>query len=268
MVGRMLVSILGALSLSCASAPEPVPRPSAMDPASVASAPQPDQAMRQVTSDGEYLRWNFGPSTPHAQIESYSMCEAESVSWIDGRDQVVWTRPLPPTAGAATLTVCECRNVQSGAECAAEVADYRRAPRTSLPPFVFATLVDAGASVLTAHPAGVHGWARADGAPTLQFDATPSDPARSYFVDKGSFAIDGDPSCRGELIRAKIFKRCGERILYFNGSQAALIRAADLAVLATGTYDAEASTQGGPGYRTRIRLGDEWLEMAGIVYMR
>jgi hypothetical protein len=202
-----------------------------------------------------------GPAPPLAAFARWEVadgaggCRPRALAWVDGADRVVWQRTLPARVQSLSLGPC--------AEL--EVAQYRRNPRSpdSFPDVI--GMLETGDAIVEADVTGVLALRKADGAVALDAEA-PSSPSGLRF-DEGEFAVAGLADCKGPANGAAVFARCGERLVYFNGTTALVIGAGTLRVEARGRYSPAAAVLGVHS-RASIALGRYTLHLAGITHMQ
>jgi hypothetical protein len=212
---------------------------------------------------GGYLRWNFG--APRAtQVPEYEICAAESVSYVDGNDRVLWTRELPARMTAADRALCVCRRADGKGPCASEVEYYRRDPRRSEPGFSLGTR-ELGNSLAVADATGLLVLDRATG--DVRFDwADPAAPAR-FNADRIHYDFTGLEGCSGDS-GPQIFTVCAGKLIWFGGGDVIAVDTASWKVVATGRYDGRGKTSHGHDstHRAQITIGEWLLKLDGITY--
>ncbi|MBF5041122.1 hypothetical protein FGE12_01860 [Aggregicoccus sp. 17bor-14] len=106
-----------------------------------------------------------------------------------------------------------------------------------------------------------------DGKVLLDWEA-PRDASARFFVDEGHFALEGAPSCAGAFLRGRMLQRCGSRLVYFNGTAAALLQLAPPRLRAQARLEAAQVVSPKPGrLRARIPFGSRTLVLQGVVYL-
>jgi hypothetical protein len=186
-------------------------------------------------------------------------CGPRALAWIDCDDRTVWQRELPARVRALSFGSCE----------ELELAYYRRTPRAGGPPSLAVLgIIDAGASIIEADLSGVVALRKADGALLLDADAPSATPRDALFFDEGTFELRGAPGCTGRSRRAHVFARCGERLVYFNGSTLLVIALDKPRIEARGQYQRTATTVTGVRTEASIPAGPFSLVLAGVTYMR
>lgn len=186
-------------------------------------------------------------------------CHPRALAWIDGEDRVAWQRELPARVRALGFGPCEEQ----------ELASYRRNPRaTGAPDYAVLGVADAGGSIVEADLTGVLALRKTDGAVLLDAGAPSADPRDSLFFDDGTFELQGVPGCTGPSRRAHVFARCGERLVYFNGTTVLVIALDKPRVEARGRYQRTAVTVTGVRTEATIAAGPFALVLKGITYMR
>jgi len=89
---------------------------------------------------------------------------------------------------------------------------------------------------------------------------------RAYTVRKAA----GDSRRLRPAHHARVFARCGERFVYFNGTTALIIAADKRRVEARGTYGVNASGQyvgRAESARGSVTVGPYTLALEGVIYM-
>jgi outer membrane protein assembly factor BamB len=148
-------------------------------------------------------------------------CRSVALSWVDGEENVVWRRELPARFQGSEAGTC----------AAGTAVLLRRRPRLT------AGFLELGATVVVARAAGVLALDRRSGEVVLDLDAPPEGPeGDTLYFDGGTFSLSGTPSCTGRSDRAFVFERCASRVLFFNGSTAALLGGRPFAVEARAVF--------------------------------
>jgi hypothetical protein len=197
-----------------------------------------------------FLRWEL-------EADANGRCHPRALSRIDGEERVVWERALPTRIRALDFGACDDQ----------EVTGYRRGPRDAAWALYDALgVVDTGTAFVTADPSGVLALRATDGAIVL--DHAAAQGTDRVFFDNGTFALRGISGCDGRSRRARVFARCGARVLYFNGTTALVLALDPLRVLASAQFDRKAHLESA-GARTHavIPVGPYTLDLDGIVYM-
>ena len=186
-------------------------------------------------------------------------CYPRSLTWLDGEDRVLWRRELP----------ARIRKFNFGTCAESEISEYRRSPRRNarLLGVVFGGL-ELDEILVAPDPSGLLVLRKADGKIVLDF-AAPAVGSAFYF-DEGAFELVGVPDCKGPSAGAQVFARCGERVVYFNGSTAAVLKLNPPRLEARGVFRTELhETQGRPSEaHAAIPLGRMTLRLNGTVFMR
>ncbi|WP_242344115.1 outer membrane protein assembly factor BamB family protein [Anaeromyxobacter terrae] len=99
----------------------------------------------------------------------------------------------------------------------------------------FSDVIELDRYILVAHRRGVLALERASGRLVLDLDAPWAEDGFA-FVDDGAFSLSGDPPCSGPGGGRVLFARCADRVLYFNGTTAAIIAGSPPAVEARATF--------------------------------
>src|SRR5262249_34859536 len=135
-------------------------------------------------------------------------CHPDALAWVDGDDRVVWKRPLPVRMRGISLGPC---NEQ-------ELSKYRRSPRTASGELFDMFIADIGGALVEGDVTGVLALRKIDGAVVL--DVAAPITATSIDVlgfDDGTFEVAGLAGCKGSARHGRVFARCGDRVVYFNG---------------------------------------------------
>lgn len=220
----------------------------------------------QGASQGAWLRWDLenlppAPGTPHALL-----CQAVSVSWLDAHDRVRWTARLPARMRDADQGDCDCRRADDGGACASELREYRARPRASVPPFVVGVLRE-GHVLAVADMSGVLLLDVRSGKVLLDWEAPPDAGAR-LFVDEGRFTLEGMKECSGVLERGRMLRRCGTRLVYFNGSAVAVFHLGRPRLEAATRVEASHVVPSAPSHvKARIPVGSGTFVLNGRVYL-
>jgi hypothetical protein len=118
---------------------------------------------------------------------------------------------------------------------------------------------------------GARGGDRAGRAIGSVYAAVEATAGTAVVFDKGTFVVAGLPGCRDPARHARVFARCGERPVYFNGTTAMIVAIDKLRVEARGAYRRDATGRYiGRAERARgsISMGPYTLTLDGITYMR
>jgi outer membrane protein assembly factor BamB len=202
------------------------------------------------------------PLAPFARWEIVAepggLCRLDALAWVDGADRVVWRRTVPGQRRQAFRSLCE------------DVQGYRRSPRDAAGKVAGVLgIVDAGAAIVMADELGALALRKADGAIVLTTEASIDDRALRF--DDGTFAVAGLPNCRGPAPHARVLARCGNRLVYFNGTTALILALDTLRVDGRGTFGRDATWQsGGHGAHqvASIKAGGYVVTLEGMTYMR
>jgi outer membrane protein assembly factor BamB len=218
-------------------------------PSGVLEAFDPVAGSRPVPM-APYLRWEVATQGDH--------CAPVAVSSIDREERVLWRHEIPDRLRSQRWGTCDL----------AELASYRRSPRHGPPWYDVLGISETSDAWVVADAGGLLVLRKQDGAVLLDAALPARDP--TLFFDDGTFTLSGDPPCTGKARRARIFARCGDRFLFFNGSQAALLAPSPWRIETRGAF---ARATGRPGGRaatsqTTLQLGARTLELDGITYMR
>lgn len=204
-----------------------------------------------------YLRWQLERDADPKQA---GLCHLRAAEWLDGEDKSLWQRLLPPRMRAETWGSCT----------EGELLYYQRRPRHEAHGlYRLLGPLDLGEALAVADPSGVLVLRKSDGQPLLDHAAPAGDDP--LFFDDGRFMLGGLDSCGGGARGARVFARCGQMLVYFNGSRAVLIDARRLRVTAEGRYKHRLPA---PGNRrageseTVIPLGPYRLMLRGVIHMR
>jgi outer membrane protein assembly factor BamB len=198
-----------------------------------------------------YLRWDVD--------ESPDGCAPAAVSSIDGDERVMWSRALPSRLRNRRRAPCD----------AAELLGHRRSPRYTSPGYDSLGSAETEDAWILADGTGMLVLRKRDGAVSLDV-ASPPNPPQLWF-DEGTFRLSGASPCTGPAPHAHVLARCGDRFLFFNGSEAVLTALAPWHVEARGAFTAAAPSRSGGRLATRdttIQLGAQTLELHGEIYMR
>jgi hypothetical protein len=188
-----------------------------------------------------FLRWELGAS-----------CEPTALALVDGDDRVVWQRAVPARVRALA------------GDCD-DAAVYRRQPRAADGVIHGVMGIErTPAAVVEADYSGILVVRAGDGIVLLDQPA-PAGSA-SVFFDQGTYDLDG--TCQGRVRGARLFARCGDEAVYFNGSTAMLLSLASLRVEAQTTLPAGATVRS-TGLRTdmTIQLGKHTLLLQGVTHV-
>lgn len=150
-----------------------------------------------------------------------------------------------------------------------ELLHYQRRPRHEAHG-IYRLLgpLDLGEALAVADPSGVLVLRKSDGQPLLDHAAPAG--VHQLFFDDGRFTLGGLDSCGGGAHGARVFARCGQMLVYFNGSRAALIDARRLRVTAEGRYKLRPRAPGnGRASESEavIPLGPYRLMLRGVIHM-
>jgi outer membrane protein assembly factor BamB len=184
-----------------------------------------------------FLRW---------ELQAGGGCQPAALSWIAGDGQVAWQRAVPGRLSGPGLGGCDERQMN----------DYRRRPRVypGLPHWGFG-VVDMGSAIVDVDATGLLALRKADGAVLLDAEAPSGDIP--LYPGGGGFELRGLPGCRGEL--RGLFARCGDRLLYFNGTGVLLVALGAMRVEARALVTDRMTTRRRRGnvveYRASIPLG-------------
>jgi outer membrane protein assembly factor BamB len=225
-------------------------------------APAPEHPERLVHSSGVVLPVPGGAAPLHEPYLRFDFakagqgdCQATQVSWLDGADRVVWTADLPKRMRA-----------MSRASCAHEVASYVHSPRQNRHQlYHLMGVLEQDGEIFIADPTGVLALAQASGKRLLDL-ALPDTGKHTIAFDAGDFVLDGKPACKGAAGRARVFQRCQDRILYFAGNRAALLKRNPPRVEALGTYQGGSERVQSMTYRYSLKLGNGMLTLTGMSY--
>lgn len=224
-------------------------------------------ASAQPTSSGAYLRWNLEDLPPSPAAAHSRACRAVSVSWLDARDRVLWTVALPQRMREADQGLCDCHRADDGGSCAAELREYRARPRASEPPFVIGVLRE-GDIVAVADASGVLLLDVRSGEVLLDW-AAPAAAGARFFVDEGRFRLEGGKGCAGPVVHGHTLRRCGARLVYFNGAAVALFGLSPARLEAAASSEPAHSLSAKAGQvKARIPVGGGAFVLEGIVYLR
>jgi outer membrane protein assembly factor BamB len=155
-----------------------------------------------------FLRWEVK--------ERDGRCQPIALSWVLGDNRVAWQRHLP-------------KRVMSLRDCDEEtLSDYRRHPRAhaGLPLFAFG-VVDAGSALIEVDATGLLAFRKNDGAVLFDVEAPAAGAADLFPID--TFELRGLAGCSGLAAGdsvapgLSVFARCGDRLIYFNGTTAWLV---------------------------------------------
>lgn len=195
------------------------------------------------------MRWETAETTGSA-------CHPRALSWIDGDEHVTWERAVPARFGAVSFGDCG----------ELEMSSYRRRPRANAPLlYLVYGSSETDDAIVVGDETGVLALKKSDGALALDFEA-PRNRGGLMF-DSGTFTLDGEPRCEGPAHHARVFARCGDRIVYFNGTTAALVAPSPWRVEARATFSGPAT---GPPLRPEasLPLGTRTLTLKGTIYTR
>ncbi|NMO17867.1 hypothetical protein HPC49_23370 [Pyxidicoccus fallax] len=220
-------------------------------------------ASAQGAGTGAFLRWDLEEAGPQPE----TVCQAVSVSWLDAKDRVLWTVPLPARMREVDREPCGCAPAGDGGVCVSELHAYRSRPRASVPPFVVGVLRK-GDVLAVADMSGVLLLDVRSGKVLLDWEA-PREPSPRLFVDEGRFTLEGTAGCTGSLARGRMLHRCGNRFVYFNGTAVALLQASPPGLeAAVRVEDAHLIPQRPSRVKARIPIGGGAFVLRGIVYLR
>lgn len=250
----VLLLVLAACHPQTKETPEAVISTARATASARTSEAQPDTSAPAATSNEPFLRWSFEEKV---NPEGLMLCYPRAVAWLDGEDRLLWERDLPGRIRAQAWGACKD----------AEISEYRREPRhrAQLLYALIGVLVSENA-VFIAEGSGILALRRQDGAPLLDHAAPLDD--RPLFFDTGSFDLTDGPSCTGAARRGRVFARCGESLVYFNGTTALLIAAATFRVEAESTVTRAMVSSQRISTEAAIPLGTRTLGLHGRTYMR
>jgi hypothetical protein len=216
---------------------------------------------------GAFLRWDLEERPQAEGPPGEVACQAVSVSWLDAKDRVRWTVPLPERMRAVDREPCGCAPPADGGVCVSALHAYRARPRASVPPFVVGVL-RIGDVLAVADLSGVLLLDAGSGRVLLDWEA-PREPGALLFVDEGRFTLEGTPGCSGPLTRGRMLHRCGSRFVYFNGSAVALFQARPPGLeAAVRAEPAHLVPQRPSRVKARVPVGGVTFALQGTVYLR
>jgi hypothetical protein len=182
-------------------------------------------------------------------------CQTKAVEWVDGNEEVLWSRPPPITTGPDLP--CD----------RGEVQNYRQAPRhQKLPGY---SHLEAAGAVWIFTGERLQGIDIQSGRLLFETQLSPTNPLKqpSFFFDEGSFAYG---PCRGKTPRGPVFTVCGQELVVFNGLTALVIDLPARREKARNQFSKGKQRFGGRAAQVsaRIPLGEQTLELVGLIFMR
>jgi hypothetical protein len=166
-----------------------------------------------------YLRFEFGKT-------ARSKCAARDVSWIDRTDKVIWRTALP-----------ERMQKLAWGDCHDRVEPYRAQPQAlRYLNWHVLDVIELDDTIVVADTTGILALEKSSGR-LLSDLPVPNQGRPLVFFDSGHFALTGEVVCNGKTWpRARVFHRCGEHIIYFNGRRAVLLGTTPLRIEAEGAF--------------------------------
>ncbi len=141
------------------------------------------------------------------------------------------------------------------------------------PTSTYRDAIELGQYLVVRHEGGVRAVDRASGKTVLDFDAPWLQGGFSFGTEdaRGVFSLSGDPRCTQLASGNGIFARCSDRILYFNGTTAALIGGSPPAVEARAFFSWQMLEQSAYGHppklvemRPAVERGIARVEASGV----
>lgn len=211
------------------------------------------------SNEPPFLRWTFTSSPiPNDTARWFFQ---DSVERVDGRGAILWTRRLPE----------RMRRVQAGMG-AEEIDAYRRAPRETRPLAFLIGLVETEDAVVISDASGLLALSTVDGAVRLDWNAQAgaADAKERLWFDRGTFQVSGAVSCGGEARGGRFLASCGGRLVYFNGSTAAVVSEKGWEVVGSVRYEARRhDLPARPAERAaRLTAGDLVVTLRGAIFLR